>query len=66
MLPFSLGSSVFSAIGGVLVAVTKDYQIIMWASWAIYTLGWGLCIMLDSYSTMYVLAYFLDLDFISS
>ena len=54
MLPFSLAGSISSAIGGIIVSKTKDYRITLWVSWAIYCLGLGLMIMLDSYSNLYV------------
>ncbi|KAF8163478.1 MFS amino acid permease [Crassisporium funariophilum] len=51
MLPFSLGCAVFSAISGVLVSRTGQYRPVMWVSFAIFTTGMGLMIMLDGTST---------------
>lgn len=47
MLPFSLGSSLLSAVTGIIVSKTGDYRQIMRISWAIMCLGFGLMIMLD-------------------
>ncbi|KAL0577864.1 hypothetical protein V5O48_004100 [Marasmius crinis-equi] len=52
MLPFSLGSALVSATAGILVSRFKDYRTIMWISWAIFTLGYGLMTMLDSHSSL--------------
>lgn len=50
MLPFSLGSSLTSATMGYVVSRTGEYRLVIWISWAVFTLGYGLMIMLDSYS----------------
>ncbi|KAK0463985.1 MFS general substrate transporter [Desarmillaria tabescens] len=50
MLPFSLGSSLTSASIGYFVSRTGEYRPAIWISWAVFTLGYGLMIMLDSYS----------------
>ncbi|KAK0239988.1 major facilitator superfamily domain-containing protein [Armillaria nabsnona] len=50
MLPFSLGSSLTSATMGYVVSRTGEYRPVIWISWAVFTLGYGLMIMLDSYS----------------
>lgn len=50
MLPFSLGSSLTSATMGYIVSRTGEYRVVIWVSWAVFTLGYGLMIMLDSYS----------------
>ncbi|KAK0483776.1 MFS general substrate transporter [Armillaria novae-zelandiae] len=50
MLPFSLGSSLTSATMGYIVSRTGEYRLVIWVSWAVFTLGYGLMIMLDSYS----------------
>ncbi|KAG7447925.1 MFS general substrate transporter [Guyanagaster necrorhizus] len=50
MLPFSLGSSIASASMGYLVSHTGEYRPVLWISWTLFTLGYGLMIMLDSYS----------------
>ncbi|KAK1236015.1 hypothetical protein PQX77_000784, partial [Marasmius sp. AFHP31] len=52
MLPFSLGGAVVSAISGIIVSRFKEYRIVMWISWAIFTLGYGLMTMLDGYSSL--------------
>lgn len=51
MLPYSLGSSLVSAMGGVIVTRWGRYRPIIWGSWVIITLGFGLMIMLDNNST---------------
>lgn len=51
MLPFSLGSAVFSVIAGLITTRTKDYRIVIWFSWAIFVLGYGLMTTLDSFSS---------------
>ncbi|KAJ3763861.1 MFS general substrate transporter [Lentinula raphanica] len=50
MLPFSLGSALTSAISGVVVSRTGEYRLVMWISWAIFVVGYGLMTMLDSFS----------------
>ncbi|KAG7092587.1 hypothetical protein E1B28_008930 [Marasmius oreades] len=52
MLPFSLGGSLMSAVSGVVVSIFKEYRIVMWIGWAIFCLGYGLMIMLDSHSDL--------------
>ncbi|KAI3610723.1 membrane transporter [Moniliophthora roreri] len=52
MLPFSLGSALVSAISGVIVTRFGEYRIVMWIAWGIFTLGYGLMTMLDSYSNI--------------
>ncbi|TBU32477.1 MFS amino acid permease [Dichomitus squalens] len=47
MLPFSLGSAAMSIVSGQIVSRTGRWRPVMWISWAIMTLGWGLMIMLD-------------------
>ncbi|ETW81546.1 MFS amino acid permease [Heterobasidion irregulare TC 32-1] len=54
MLPFSLGSSVTSAIAGYAVAPLGDFRPPIWISFAIMTLGYGLMIMLDETSSIAV------------
>lgn len=53
MLPFSLGSSVFSTVGGLIISVTKDYRFVIWIAWAVFCLGYGLMTQLDSHSSVY-------------
>ncbi|KAJ3895681.1 major facilitator superfamily domain-containing protein [Lentinula edodes] len=50
MLPFSLGSAFMSAISGIVVSKTREYRLVMWISWAIFVVGYGLMTMLDSHS----------------
>ncbi|TFK42410.1 MFS amino acid permease [Crucibulum laeve] len=54
MLPYSLGCSVMSIVSGNLVARTGEYRTLMWAAFAVYTVGTGLMIMLDAFSSMAV------------
>ncbi|KIY72091.1 MFS general substrate transporter [Cylindrobasidium torrendii FP15055 ss-10] len=53
MLPFSLGSSVTSGLAGFVVTRTGQYRPIIWASWAMFAVGYGLMIMLDSHSPVW-------------
>ncbi|KAI0306339.1 MFS amino acid permease [Multifurca ochricompacta] len=50
MIPFSLGASVISGVSGVLVTRLGAYRAIIWVSWAIMLLGWGLMTTLDDHS----------------
>lgn len=52
MLPFSLCSSVTTAVGGIIVVRTGSYRPMMWFGWILMTLGWGLMIMLDNTTTI--------------
>jgi len=54
MIPFSFGAAAFSAISGIIVTRTGEYRPLMWIAFAIFTVGYGLMIMLDAYSPMYV------------
>ena len=54
MLPFSLGSAFTSVVSGQIVSRTGRWRPVMWISWAIMTLGWGLMIMLDDTANKYV------------
>lgn len=51
MLPFSLGSALLSVVAGLIITRTKDYRIVVWFSWAIFVLGYGLMTTLDSNSS---------------
>ncbi|TIA87123.1 hypothetical protein E3P99_03372 [Wallemia hederae] len=42
LLPFTLGASVVSIIAGLTVARFKKYRLIIWVSWTIQVLGYGL------------------------
>jgi hypothetical protein len=50
MIPFSLGASVTSILSGLFVTRLGAYRAIIWGSWAMMTLGWGLMTMLDDNS----------------
>ena len=58
MLPFSLGSALFSACSGQVVTRTGSYRPIMWFAWAVMVLGWGLMTQLDDTSSTYVHHFF--------
>jgi hypothetical protein len=51
MIPFSLGASLTSVIGGVTVTRLGAYRAIIWGSWATMVLGWGLMTTLDDHSS---------------
>ncbi|KAI0064575.1 MFS general substrate transporter [Artomyces pyxidatus] len=51
MLPFSLGAALFSALAGICLSRFGSYRIIMWFSWSVMLLGWGLMTMLDDTSS---------------
>ncbi|KAF5381014.1 hypothetical protein D9615_004058 [Tricholomella constricta] len=51
MLPFSLGCSVTSALGGMLVSRTGQYRPTMWVAYAVFAVGLGLMFMLDGTSS---------------
>ncbi|KAI0637000.1 MFS amino acid permease [Trametes polyzona] len=50
MLPFSLGSALLSIVSGQITSRTGRWRPIMWVSWAIMVVGWGLMTMLDDTS----------------
>ncbi|KAJ7685325.1 major facilitator superfamily domain-containing protein [Mycena polygramma] len=50
MLPYSLGAAVVSALSGQVVARIRGYRSVIWFSYPVMTLGFGLMIMLDSNS----------------
>ncbi|KAG1905909.1 MFS general substrate transporter [Suillus fuscotomentosus] len=52
MLPYSLTTSLMSALSGIVVTKTGSYRPAMWFGWSVMTLGWGLMIMLDNTSTI--------------
>ncbi|KAG1803695.1 MFS general substrate transporter [Suillus plorans] len=52
MLPYSLTTSLMSAVSGIVVTRTGSYRPVMWFGWSVMTLGWGLMIMLDNTSTI--------------
>lgn len=51
MLPFSLGSSFMSVLSGQIVARTGRWRPVMWVAWGVFTLGYGLMIMLSESSS---------------
>ncbi|KAJ7663013.1 major facilitator superfamily domain-containing protein [Mycena rosella] len=52
IIPFSLLSSVTSALGGYVVSRMGDYRPIMWISYVVMALGYGLMIMLNERSSI--------------
>ncbi|KAJ7219408.1 MFS general substrate transporter [Mycena pura] len=50
MIPYSLGGALVSAVSGQVVSRTKDYRAMIWFSWPVMTLGYGLMTMLDDNS----------------
>ncbi|KAG9314833.1 MFS general substrate transporter [Chiua virens] len=52
MLPYSLVSSLQSALSGIIVTRTGSYRPIMWGAWVMMTIGWGLMTMLDNTSSI--------------
>ncbi|EPQ58765.1 hypothetical protein GLOTRDRAFT_91759 [Gloeophyllum trabeum ATCC 11539] len=50
-LPYSLSSSLVAAISGVIITRWGRYRLLIWCSWALMTVGFGLMIMLDNDST---------------
>lgn len=50
MLPFSLSGSVTSIAAGLILSATGEYRPIIWVSWAIFALGYGLMTILDDTS----------------
>ncbi|KAJ7745413.1 MFS amino acid permease [Mycena maculata] len=52
IIPFSLLSSVTSAIGGYSVSRIGDYRPTMWISFAVMAIGYGLMIMLDERTSL--------------
>jgi hypothetical protein len=57
MIPYSFASSITSVIGGLLIAKTGRYRVIIWVAWAIMVLGYGLLTMLNERSSVYVYRY---------
>ncbi|PFH54197.1 hypothetical protein AMATHDRAFT_169852 [Amanita thiersii Skay4041] len=54
MIPYSLGCSFTSALSGVVVSRTGQYRIMMQCAFAVFAIGMGLMIRLDSFSNTYV------------
>jgi len=55
MLPFTLGSSMMSALSGIIVTRTGSYRPVIWGSFAVFTLGMGLMTMLTGTSSTRVI-----------
>lgn len=55
MLPYSLSSAVASAGAGIFVSRTGAYRTLIWASFAIFTLGMGLMTRLNGTSSTWVI-----------
>ena len=51
MIPFSTGMAGVSFVAGYAVTRTGTYRGIIWATWALMILGWGLMTTLDDHST---------------
>ncbi|KAJ7165836.1 MFS general substrate transporter [Mycena filopes] len=54
IIPFSLLSSVTSALGGYTVSKLGDFRPIMWFGYAVMAIGYGLMILLDERSSLAV------------
>ncbi|PIL23975.1 MFS general substrate transporter [Ganoderma sinense ZZ0214-1] len=52
MLPFSLSGALMSIVSGQIISRTGRWRPVMWVSWAIMVLGWGLMITLDDTSNI--------------
>ncbi|KAJ7499660.1 MFS amino acid permease [Mycena latifolia] len=52
IIPFSLLSSVTSALGGYVVSRMGDFRPIMWISYVVMAVGYGLMILLDERSSI--------------
>ena len=50
MLPYSLGAAFVSAASGQIVTRTGRWRPVMWFSWVVVVLGYGLMIQLDEKS----------------
>lgn len=58
MLPYSLGAAAASTVSGIIITRVGKYRPVLWGSWAIMTLGFGLMIMLDNTSNLCVIIYY--------
>jgi len=47
LMPLSLGASLMAVFSGILLSILKKYRLMIWLSWIVMTLGFGLMIMLD-------------------
>ncbi|KAH8100187.1 MFS general substrate transporter [Cristinia sonorae] len=50
MLPYSLGASFVSALFGQVISKTKQWRPVLWFSWVVIVLGFGLMIQLSDHS----------------
>jgi hypothetical protein len=50
MIPFSFGISAMAVVAGFVLTHTGAYRGIIWISWAVMLLGWGLMTTLDDHS----------------
>ena len=50
MIPFFFGISATASIAGFAATRTGVYRGIIWTSWAVMVLGWGLMATLDDHS----------------
>lgn len=55
MLPYSLGAAFTSAISGIYVTRVGRYRPVLFFSWAVMTLGFGLMILLNNTSNLCVI-----------
>ncbi|KAI9449899.1 MFS general substrate transporter [Lactarius psammicola] len=50
MIPYSLGNAAVSTVAGITVTRLGAYRGIIWTSWGVLILGWGLMTTLDDHS----------------
>ena len=50
VIPFFFGISATATLAGFSVTRTGAYRGIIWTSWAVMVIGWGLMTTLDDYS----------------
>ncbi|KAF7314053.1 MFS general substrate transporter [Mycena chlorophos] len=55
LIPLSLLSSATSSVGGIIVSIMGDYRPVLWVGFGIMAIGYGLMIMLDEKSSLWVL-----------
>ncbi|KDQ21898.1 hypothetical protein BOTBODRAFT_26305 [Botryobasidium botryosum FD-172 SS1] len=51
MIPYSVFCSIISTFSGLIISKTGTYRPVMWFSWVVLTLGYGLMIQLDETSS---------------
>lgn len=54
MIPFSFGAALASVVSGLVVSRTGQYLHLIWFSFVLFTIGYGLTTMLDAYSSRFV------------